>query len=167
MNPWSDLQKWFVSNCDGEWEYDFGIKIETMSDPGWLVIIDLDETNLEGKEFSPVKQEPCEDSWIDCRVEDSKYRGMGDSSRLEEILRIFVDWAKSQNEDWLKPPEPMSDEGRQKYEDEQFFASLGDEVESEPCQHEGCIQNRIRNSMICRQHHFEMVKKRPAPKRAT
>ena len=167
MSLWSDVQMWFASNCDGEWEHDFGIKIETMSDPGWLVVIDLEETNLEGKEFEPVKEESSEDSWIDCRVEESKFRGMGDAARLEEILRTFIDWAKSQNEDWLKPPEPMSDEERQRYEDEQFYASLGDEIESERCRHEGCARARIRHSVMCREHHFEMVTGRPAPERAS
>src|SRR5687767_14791615 len=106
MNPWPDLQKWFASNCDGEWEHDFGIKIETMSDPGWLVIIDLEETNLEGKLFTPIKKGPSEASWIDCRVEESKFRGMSDATKLEEILRVFIHWARSQNEDWLRPPDP-------------------------------------------------------------
>jgi len=167
MNPWTDLHKWFASNCDGEWEHDFGIKIETMSDPGWLVVIDLEETNLEGKGFTPIKEGSSEASWIDCRVEESKFRGMGDATKLEEILRVFIDWARSQNEDWLKPPEPMSDEECQKYEDGRFFASLGDEVESEKCRIEGCTRNRIRHSVMCSEHHFEMVKGRFVPERAS
>jgi hypothetical protein len=167
MSVLAEIQKWYASNCDGEWEEDYGVKIETMSNPGWLVVIDLEETNLEGKEFAPIQEEPSEESWVDCRVEESKYRGMGDDARLEEILRIFIDWAKAQNEDWLKPPEPMSDEERQEFEDEQFFASLGDEVESERCGHEGCARDRIRNSVMCREHHFEMVTGRPVPGRAS
>lgn len=166
MSAWSDVQKWFASNCDGEWEHDFGVRIETTSDPGWLVTIDLEETNLEGKEFKPVKEGSSEGSWIDCRVEESKYRGMGDPAKLEEVLKIFVDWAKSRNEAWLKPPEPMTDEERREYEDEQFYASLGDEVGSEECRHEGCTRNRIRHSVMCGEHHFEMVKGRSAPERA-
>ena|SRR5947209_2640018 len=166
MNVLAEIQKWYASNCDAEWEHDFGVKIETLDNPGWGVTVDLEETNLEGKEFKRIKDQTSEESWIECYVDGSKFQGFGDPSRLEEILRIFLNWAKSQNEDWLKPPPPMSDEERQKYEDEQLFASLGDEVESEQCQHEGCSRNRIRNSVMCREHHFEMVTQRPAPKSA-
>lgn len=163
MNVLSDIQKWYASNCDGEWEEECGVKIDTMDNPGWSVTIDLGDTNLEGKNFLEVKNHLSEESWIECRVEDEKFIGFGDPSRLEEMLQIFVDWAKAQNENWLKPPAPMANEARQKLEDEQFFTSLGDEVESERCQHEDCSRNRIRNSIMCRQHHFEMVTNRPAP----
>lgn len=163
MNVLSEVQKWYASNCDGEWEEECGVKIDTMDNPGWSVLIDLGETNLEGKEFQRVENHPSEESWIECRVEADKFLGFGDPGRLEEILGIFIDWAKMQNEDWLKPPAPLSEENRLKLEDKHFFASLGDEVESEKCQHEDCTRNRIRNSVLCRQHHFEMVIKRPAP----
>jgi hypothetical protein len=163
MSVLADLHKWYASNCDGDWEHTFGIEIGTLDNPGWAVTIDLEETNLEGKEFAPVRDESSEDSWIDCRVAELKFRGVGDPAKLEEILRIFIDWAKSQNEDWLMPPEPMSDEERRKYEDEQFFASLCDEVVSEKCRYEGCAHNRIRHSVMCREHHFEMVKGRAVP----
>ena len=167
MSLWSDLQDWFASNCDGDWEHDFGIKIETMSDPGWLVTIDLEDTNLEGKEFKSIEEGSSDNSWIDCRVEESKFRGMGDSARLEEILRIFVNWAKSQNEDWLKPPPPLSEEELQKLEDQNFWDSLGEEKGPETCKHDGCDRKRIPLSVMCRRHHFEMVKKRSIPQTAS
>ena len=129
--------------------------------------IDLTDTNLEGKDFHAIEEESSEDSWIDCRVEGSKFHGFGDSRRLEEILTIFLDWARSQNVNWLQPPPPASDEERQRFEDQQFFASLVDEVESELCRHEGCRRFRIRNSVMCRVHHFEMVTGRPVPNDAS
>ena len=57
MNVLTDLQEWFASNCDGDWEHDFGIRIETMSDPGWMVTIDLEETNLEEMPGSVARDE--------------------------------------------------------------------------------------------------------------
>ena len=164
MSVLDDLQKWYASNCNGEWQEEYGVEIGTLDNPGWSVTIDLNDTNLEGKEFQPIENHLSEESWVECRVEENKFRGYGDPSKLEEILKVFIDWAKSQNDDWLQPPPPMSDEERQKYEDEQLFASLVGEVESELCRHEGCSRNRIRNSVMCREHHFEMVTKRPAPK---
>ena len=167
MSVLADIQKWYASNCDGEWEHEFGLTVETMDNPGWSVTIDLDDTNLEGKEFQPIKNLQSEETWIDCQVEDNKFRGFGDPSRFEEILSIFLDWAKSQNEDWLEPPPPLSEEEQQRLEDNNFWGALGDEIGPEICKHEGCSRKRIQYSVMCRQHHFEMVKKRPVPDRAS
>jgi hypothetical protein len=42
------LQSWYASQCDGEWEHEFGIKIATSDNPGWHVKVDVRETELEG-----------------------------------------------------------------------------------------------------------------------
>jgi hypothetical protein len=167
MSVLADIQKWYASNCDGEWEHEFDLMIETMDNPGWSVTIDLDDTNLEGKEFQPIKNHPSEETWVECQVEDNKFCGFGDFNRLEEILSIFLDWAKSQNEDWLKPPPPLSEEEQERLEDNDFWESLGDEIGPEICKQDGCSRQRIKYSVICRQHHFEMVKRRPVTKRAS
>jgi hypothetical protein len=92
MNTLEELQKWYASNCDGEWEEECGVTIETLDNPGWSVTIDLFETNLEGKEFSHLKDDVSGDSWIECRVEDNKFIGFGDPERLEQILKVFIEW---------------------------------------------------------------------------
>lgn len=163
MSVLAEIQKWYASNCDGEWEEDQGVRVETLDNPGWSVTVDLFETNLEEREFAPVACHESEESWMECRVEGKQFRGFGDPGKLEEILRIFIDWAKSQNEDWLRPPAPMTDEERRRYEDETLFASLNDEVEGEKCRREDCEQNRIRHSVMCREHHFEMITGRAVP----
>lgn len=38
------LQNWYASQCDGEWEEQYGVKIDTLDNPGWNVRIGLDET---------------------------------------------------------------------------------------------------------------------------
>jgi immunity protein 53 of polymorphic toxin system len=167
MSVLTDIERWFESNCDGEWEEEHGLEIGTMCNPGWSVTIDLDETNLEGKEFQRIKNYQSEESWIECWVEANKFRSFGDPDKLEEILHTFVDWAKSQNEEWLKPPPPLSEEEQQKLEDDNFWISLGEEVGPEICKHEDCARKRIQYSVMCRQHHFEMVKRRPVPQRAS
>ncbi|MEU0170014.1 Imm53 family immunity protein [Streptomyces sp. NPDC093516] len=42
------IQSWYASNCDGEWEHEFGIRMATTDNPGWHIQIDVSETNLEG-----------------------------------------------------------------------------------------------------------------------
>ncbi len=97
----------------------------------------------------------------------AKFEGFADPRKLEKIIATFLEWAKAQVQDWLTPPVPLTEEERQVQEDLEFYESLKGEVESEPCQHSGCGSNRIRYSVMCGEHHFEMVTKRPAPKKAS
>ena len=163
MRELADLQTWYASNCDGDWEHSFGVTIGTLDNPGWSVTIDLEETNLEDKSFESFEKEDSEEQWIHCSVKDRKFLGAGDETRLEEILRIFLDWARSQNEDWLKPPEPLTEEELQIINDAEFLNALGEEVGEELCKGENCTHKRIKHSVLCRRHHFEMVMKRPFP----
>ena len=161
MDVLGDLQKWYAANCNGGWEHYFGVVIETLDNPGWLLKIDLEETTLDGKHYQGFRRDLSEEQWIYCRVEDNKFIGIGDETQLEEIIKLFLSWAKSQDEDWLKP---LTDEGLQLLEDEQFLNLLGEEIGTELCRYESCTHKRIKNSVMCRKHHFEMVQKRPFPK---
>jgi len=38
------LQKWYADHCDGDWEHEYGIVIETLDNPGWSIVIDLKNT---------------------------------------------------------------------------------------------------------------------------
>ena len=40
------LQNWYHSNCDGGWEHLYGVKIDTLDNPGWSVAIDLEDTEI-------------------------------------------------------------------------------------------------------------------------
>lgn len=167
MSVLADIQKWYASNCDGDWEHSFGVVIETLDNPGWSVTIDLEDTNLEGKTFETFQNEVSEDQWIHCSLKENKFYGAGDETKLEEILKVFLDWAKSQSKDWLKPPKTLSDEELQSLEDKDFINLLGEEIGTELCKSDGCIHKRIKNSVMCRRHHFEMVKKRTFPEHAS
>lgn len=46
MNMIAWLSEWYKSNCDGDWEHYYGIKIDTIDNPGWKVDIDLVDTYL-------------------------------------------------------------------------------------------------------------------------
>ena len=41
------IQSWYASNCDGEWEHEYGIRMATSDNPGWYIEIDVSETSLE------------------------------------------------------------------------------------------------------------------------
>lgn len=91
-----ELQRWYESQCDGEWEHEFGIRIHTLDNPGWSIAIDLVDTSLEGRAFSPIRDMSSEHDWVMCRVSDRKFLGHGGPLMLGRILRAFLDWARQE-----------------------------------------------------------------------
>ena len=49
-----DLQRWYVTHCDGEREHHYGISIQTCDNPGWWVKVDLEGTELRERPFARV-----------------------------------------------------------------------------------------------------------------
>jgi hypothetical protein len=52
---------------------------------------------------------------------------------------------------------------REDAEDLAFFDELGEERPEHGCQAVGCTRGSIELSVLCRRHHFEMVKRKPCP----
>jgi hypothetical protein len=94
MNSLAQLQNWYESQCDGDWEHQYGVEIGTLDNPGWRVSIDLIDTDLEGKEFQEISNIEPERDWILCRIENGKFEGNGGPQMLEEIIKVFLDWIK-------------------------------------------------------------------------
>jgi len=91
-----DLQEWYASQCDGNWEHGFGIRIDTLDNPGWSLNINLMETELEGVPFSELKENyEDERDWLICSVRDNSFDGRGGPFRLERMIQIFLAWARS------------------------------------------------------------------------
>jgi hypothetical protein len=95
MNTIEYLQKWYQSQCDGDWEHARGVKIDTLDNPGWKVEIDLVGTALAGRAFSPLNRLGDESEWIRCEVRGDKFLGNGGPLMLEEIIRTFLRWAEA------------------------------------------------------------------------
>ena len=95
----SDLCKWYTSQCQNDWQHHYGIDIKTTDNPGWLVKIDLKGSQLEGKNFDIKSQGDFSENnptppWIQCRVEENVFIGAGDSTQLDEIIRVFLSWGE-------------------------------------------------------------------------
>lgn len=105
--PWRDLQDWYSAQCNGEWEHMYGIKIETLDNPGWWFRVDLEMTGLIDKPFTPVSEnDSSHGRWLDCKVNNiGEWSGSGDETRLAEIVTRFLDWAKT-------PATPLTLEAR-------------------------------------------------------
>ena len=98
------IQQWYAAQCDGDWEHGFGVKIESLDNPGWLIKIDLAGTNLEGRAFPTVAKgledrdgmaHPSLSDWHSISVKGNTFHAAGDPSKLEFMLRTFLDWAKA------------------------------------------------------------------------
>ena len=86
------LQKWYFSQCNGDWEHEFGVSIENADNPGWIVTIDLENTELNNKKFREIEVERSTTDWFFCRIEDEKFKGFCGPMNLSEILEIFLSW---------------------------------------------------------------------------
>ncbi|MGK7942611.1 MAG: immunity 53 family protein [Crocosphaera sp.] len=89
------LQDWYTSQCNGEWEHTYGIDIKTLDNPGWLIIIDLVDTQFENHQFDEVSIKCSDNDWIHCFVKNGKFQAAGGSFNLLEILNIFRDWVEA------------------------------------------------------------------------
>jgi hypothetical protein len=105
-NPLPLIQKWFALQCDGDWEHDFGISIETLDNPGWRVDINLDGTPLQQHAYVPVSEDGDADGrrretrWLRCYREGDVWKGRGDPTKLNRLLLEFLQWAADVDAGW-------------------------------------------------------------------
>jgi hypothetical protein len=103
------LQRWYTEQCDGDWEHTYGIAIETLDNPGWLVKVDLTDTTLNARPFPGIDENVDEHGWqqggrwLRCYVENGVWHGAGDETKLATILQTFLFWAAGD------PTQPQAD----------------------------------------------------------
>ena len=88
----SQLETWYAANCDGEWEHSYGVTIETLDNPGWIVKIDLHGTRAAGENLEPVRIDRSESDWITYRVTEGQFRIACGPKNLSESIAEFIEW---------------------------------------------------------------------------
>lgn len=94
------IQQWYQSQCDEDWEHDYGIKILTLDNPGWSVTIDLAGTALEALEIPYKLVEGPEtyvdvfgttqtSNWYGFSVKEAQFDAIGDPTKLRFLLETF------------------------------------------------------------------------------
>lgn len=94
MEYLQELQNWYKNQCDNDWEHEYGVRIYTVDNPGWCVEIDLVDTPWEDISLSYELFENSEDDWYGYSVENSIFKAVGDSSKLEIIIKLFLNIIK-------------------------------------------------------------------------
>ncbi|MEM6321540.1 MAG: immunity 53 family protein [Bacteroidota bacterium] len=89
MNNIVWLSKWYKENCNGDWEHDYGILIETLDNPGWSIRVDLTDTDIRIKDKSWSLYEEKENDWYGYKIEDGKFEASGDEMKLDFLIGIF------------------------------------------------------------------------------
>lgn len=87
------LQEWAMSQVDGDWEHEQGVRIYMLDNPGWNLSVDMSnyaDYLIESKPFGRNSDE----NWIDFEVkfitENSVYIEIfGDITKLNQILFSF------------------------------------------------------------------------------
>jgi hypothetical protein len=97
------LMNWYQAQCNEDWEHSFGVLIDTLDNPGWSLTIDLNETALLGKPFTPVYEniDPADAMqgldgdihWIVAEVKGTKFWAIGGPRDLMRLIEIFRAWA--------------------------------------------------------------------------
>jgi hypothetical protein len=87
------LQAWFAAHCDGNWEQEYGVTIQTVEEPGWELRVDLVGTRLEGTALPRQAVARAED-WCEMWCDGFTFYAVGGPHDLDELLASFVSFAE-------------------------------------------------------------------------
>jgi len=88
------LVEWYKAHCDGDWEHDVAIRISTLDNPGWLLDVRIEDTELEGRIVDWVELEEDEMRWLHWRSTGKFFHarcGSGDLQRALDAFRVFAE----------------------------------------------------------------------------
>lgn len=86
----SRLQRWYLAQCNGDWEHSWGLKVDTLDNPGWTLKVDLTETALAGRASGWTKVERSGADWIFYRSTGAVFEAACGPSNLEEAIEAFL-----------------------------------------------------------------------------
>lgn len=88
-----ELSAWYAAQTDGDWEHGWGVRINTLDNPGWAFDADLEGTALAGCAFSAINVTRSDTDWYVCRVENNRFHGWGGARNLSDLVAAFLAWA--------------------------------------------------------------------------
>ena len=94
-SPAEFLQRWYLDQCDGEWEHEFGVTIGNIDNPGWSIAIDLVGTALEDRLLDYQVLQDAEPTWVHCWSDGKKFQAAAGPSGLLTALEQFRKFSTS------------------------------------------------------------------------
>jgi hypothetical protein len=108
------LQAWYLSHCDGDWEHSYGVRIDTLDNPGWSITVDLVGTELEHTPLTSTLFGVSEEdaiqggsgnvNWHVCKRSESQFLGYGGPRDLSMLINVFLSWAEESLKNGLTGP---------------------------------------------------------------
>ena len=94
METIARLEQWFVEQCNGDWEHQYGLSIGSLDNPGWRLTIDLVGTALETRQFTIIERLEAESDWMRCWTENKRFNAACGPRMLQNAMKVFLDWAE-------------------------------------------------------------------------
>lgn len=101
MDQLTWLQCYYLSCCNGDWEHTYGIKIDTLDNPGWVLTIDLEDTILEDIPFNELRWNNNAQDWGRCIVFSKIFKAHGGPKNLSDLITIFRNWVEERDTDGM------------------------------------------------------------------
>ncbi len=110
----SQLQEWYLSQCDRDWEHSYGVSVTTLDNPGWSISIDLEDTEMADVPFAERRENISDDSngdnsdldWLVCTKQDTKFSGHGGprqtGRKKPDWLRSAPSWTRRRSRHWRR-----------------------------------------------------------------
>lgn len=98
------LTQWYLAQCDDDWEHSYGVKTDTLDNPGWSLRIELTGTAMQDLPFERVEYgEPSDDlaewqrtgSWWVASVQGKAFEVACGPLDLCEAIGVFRRWVEA------------------------------------------------------------------------
>ena len=86
------LQRWYLNQCDDDWEHGYGVTITTIDNPGWSLRVELKDTGLADLVMEWSKIERSEHDWVHWRVHEAVFDAACGPTNLNEAILTFLDY---------------------------------------------------------------------------
>jgi len=98
------LCQWYLAQCDSDWEHSYGVKIDTLDNPGWTIKIDLTDTQMQALSFervehgqigSDLEEWQRSGSWWVARLEGQSFCVSCGPLDLSAAIGVFRRWVEA------------------------------------------------------------------------
>lgn len=94
-DPLAALQKWYRDQCNGDWEHAYGVSVETLDNPGWMLHVDLEGTALEGTKVGYSVLRDDQPDWLHFWSDGQKFEAACGPLGLAGAIEQFIQFVTS------------------------------------------------------------------------